>query len=104
MSDITPDRARAVLELQVHNHPGVMSHVCGLLARRAFNIEGIICLPERDKHLSRIWLVILESERLPQVIKQLSKLHDVLAVQQHGVEDRIFAELETLFEEAASTH
>jgi len=32
----------------VRNHPGVMSHVCGLFARRAFNVEGIICLPMRD--------------------------------------------------------
>ncbi|MCG3147073.1 MAG: hypothetical protein PCFJNLEI_00510 [Verrucomicrobiae bacterium] len=33
------------LELTVQNHPGVMSHVCGLFARRAFNVEGILCLP-----------------------------------------------------------
>ena len=29
--------ATAVLRLRVRNHPGVMSHVCGLFARRAFN-------------------------------------------------------------------
>ncbi|MDF3008108.1 MAG: ilvN [Enterobacter kobei] len=29
-----------ILELTVRNHPGVMTHVCGLFARRAFNVEG----------------------------------------------------------------
>ncbi len=25
-----------------------MTHVCGLFARRAFNVEGILCLPIQD--------------------------------------------------------
>ena len=29
----------AVLRLHVRNHPGVMSHVCGLFARRLLPIE-----------------------------------------------------------------
>lgn len=39
------DKPQVILELAVRNHPGVMSHVCGLFARRAFNVEGILCLP-----------------------------------------------------------
>ena len=35
----------SVLELHVRNHPGVMSHITGLFARRAFNLEAIVCLP-----------------------------------------------------------
>ena len=31
------DKPQVILELAVRNHPGVMSHVCGLFARRAFN-------------------------------------------------------------------
>ena len=46
----------AVLELIVDNHPGVMSHVCGLFSRRAFNVDGILCLPLEDGATSRIWL------------------------------------------------
>jgi hypothetical protein len=34
--------ARTVLELDVNNHPGVMSHVVGLFSRRAYNVEGIL--------------------------------------------------------------
>lgn len=37
--------SHVTLELAVRNHPGVMSHVCGLFARRAYNVEGILCMP-----------------------------------------------------------
>lgn len=37
------------LELVVRNHPGVMTHICGLFARRAFNVDGILCLPLPDR-------------------------------------------------------
>ncbi|HRE16534.1 MAG TPA: acetolactate synthase isozyme 1 small subunit, partial [Rhodocyclaceae bacterium] len=37
--------ARAVLELEVNNHAGVMSHVVGLFSRRAYNVEGIVVMP-----------------------------------------------------------
>ena len=59
---------QTVLELKVRNHPGAMSHVCGLLSRRAYNVEGIICLPMRDTNFSRIWLLLCEEQRLEQVI------------------------------------
>ena len=43
-----------MLELLVQNHPGVMVHVAGLFARRAFNLEGILCGPPRDTGLSSL--------------------------------------------------
>ena len=36
-----PRRAGMIVRLLVRNHPGVMSHVSGLFARRAFNLEGV---------------------------------------------------------------
>lgn len=33
--------ALTMLRLSVNNHPGVMSHICGLFAGRAYNLEGI---------------------------------------------------------------
>jgi len=69
-----------LLGLTVNNHPGVMSHVCGLFSRRAYNLEGILCLPLEDGIHSRIWLRVAEQDRLPQVIRQLEKLIDVLQV------------------------
>jgi acetolactate synthase-1/3 small subunit len=73
----------AILKLTVNNHPGVMSHVCGLFARRAYNLEGIMVRPMRDnKKLSRMWLLVAEEDRLPQLIRQTEKLVDVLAVEE----------------------
>jgi acetolactate synthase-1/3 small subunit len=77
-SPATP--AGAVLRLVVQNHPGVMSHVCGLFARRAFNLEAILCLPSRDGRRSVILLVANEDQRLEQVIRQLAKLEDVVEI------------------------
>jgi acetolactate synthase-1/3 small subunit len=85
------------LELTVANHPGVMSHVCGLFARRAFNVEGILCLPVGDGATSRIWLQVNEDERLEQMIKQLQKLEDVHEVRPHAAEHEVFVRLEEFF-------
>ena len=84
MTPSAPDTvgAGAVLRLLVRNHPGVMSHVCGLFARRAFNVEGILCLPVGDGACSVILLVVNEDERLEQLIRQLRKLEDVLEIHQ----------------------
>jgi len=69
-----------VVELIVNNHPGVMSHVAGLFARRAFNLEGIVCGKIGDGARSRMLLLVNNDDRLEQIVKQLQKLYDVLAV------------------------
>ncbi|MBW1740586.1 MAG: ACT domain-containing protein [Deltaproteobacteria bacterium] len=70
----------SIIELKVRNHPGVMSHITGLFARRAFNLEGILCGPIGDGSKSRIYLLVHEDNRLKQVMKHLEKLYDVLEV------------------------
>jgi acetolactate synthase-1/3 small subunit len=92
-------RGNAVLELTVRNHPGVLSHVCGLFARRAFNVEGVLCLPVGDRTRSRIWLLVAEDERLEQLTRQLGKLQDVLEVHRHGADHEVFLRLEAFFQE-----
>ena len=72
------------LRLQVNNHPGVMSQICGLFARRAFNLEGIFCNATGQGETSCIWLKVDETDRLDQVIKQLAKLEDVLVVEERS--------------------
>ncbi|MGC3965207.1 MAG: acetolactate synthase small subunit [Rhodocyclaceae bacterium] len=88
---------KVVLELAVRNHAGVMSHVCGLFARRAFNVEGILCMPIGHGDESRIWLSVRDDARLPQMVSQVEKLEDVLSVSRHGAEHRIFEQLEAFF-------
>lgn len=71
-----------VLELRVRNHPGAMSHITGLFARRAFNLEAILCVPDPGDAgaTSTMLLGVADEPRLEQVERQLEKLHDVLAV------------------------
>ena len=76
-----------VIKLIVNNHPGVMSHIVGLFSRRAFNLEGIICLGVGDGNTSQMYLLIKNDERTEQIIKQLEKLHDVLKVSLHTEEE-----------------
>ena len=89
--------SRAVLEIDVNNHPGVMSHVIGLFSRRTYNVEGILCLPVGDGSCSRIWLLVNEDARLPQMMKQAEKLEDVIAVRRHHADHAVFSELEDFF-------
>ncbi len=85
----------AVLELHVDNHAGTMSHICGLFARRAFSLEGILCLPVGDGSTSRMWLQVREYDRLPQVVLQLEKLEEVLSVRRLPESDTTFRALAT---------
>ncbi len=78
--DGAASRPGVVLRLVVRNHPGVMSHVCGLFARRAFNVDGILCMPVGDGRRSVVLLLVAADDRLEQVVRQLRKLEDVLDV------------------------
>ena len=89
---------RTQLELTVNNHPGVMSHVCGMFSRRAFNVEGILCMPVNGGQTSRIWLLVHEDERLEQMVKQLEKLQDVKEVRRQAADEEVFDQLEAFFQ------
>jgi acetolactate synthase I/III small subunit len=93
----TPSPPSAVLELTVKNHPGVMSHICGLFARRAFNVDGILCMPIGEGSTSRIWLRVREDLRLEQLLRQMRKLADVSEVRRHDAEHEVFLRLEQFF-------
>jgi acetolactate synthase-1/3 small subunit len=87
-----------ILELTVRNHPGVMTHVCGLFARRAFNVEGILCLPIKESEHSRIWLLVNDDQRLQQMISQIEKLEDVVQVVRNQSSPGMFNKLAVFFE------
>ena len=87
-----------MLELTVNNHPGVMSHICGLFARRTFNVEGILCLPIGTGEQSRIWPRVNADHRLEQLIKQVLKLEDVVGVRRHSAYHEVFVRLEEFFQ------
>lgn len=89
--------ARATLELTVNNHAGVMTHVVGLFSRRAFNVEGILCMPVRDGAQSRMWLLVNDDARLDNMIRQIEKLEDVLDVRRHPGAHDAFHEVARFF-------
>jgi len=90
--------ARAVLEIDVRNHAGVMSHVVGLFSRRACNLEGILVMPVGTGETSRVWLKVREDQRLPQMVKQVEKLEDVLSVRRHAADHAVFERIEVFFQ------
>jgi len=73
---------RYLLAVLVDNKPGVLTHVSGLISRRAFNIESISAGYTEEADVTRIHIVVsVESDNeLRQVVHQLSKLIDVIKI------------------------
>lgn len=91
-------KPHCVIELLVNNHAGVMSHITGLFARRAFNLEGILCGGIGDGSKSTMFLLVNDDELIEQIVKQLKKLHDVMEVKVHHDYDcSVFYNLDELF-------
>ncbi len=91
-SDSQPDQT--VLELTVKAHPGVMSQVCGLLARRVYPVHGFLYLPRTGTPYGRIWLQVQDDHRVPTMLKQLRKLEDVIAVCLRAAPHPMFTQLD----------
>jgi acetolactate synthase I/III small subunit len=74
------------LSVLVENHPGVLTRVAGLIARRGYNIESLAVGPTENEDTSRITLaVVVEDELvLDQITKQLNKLVEVLTIVELG--------------------
>lgn len=86
-----------VLQITVNNHPGVMSHICGLFSRRAYNMDSILCMPLDDGRSSRVWIRVADTDKLDQIMKQLRKLEDVRTVAFARAEHEFFGQLERYF-------
>lgn len=67
------------ISILVENHPGVLSRISGLFARRGFNIDSLAVGITDDPAVSRITIVVNGNEAtVEQVEKQLNKLIDVI--------------------------
>jgi acetolactate synthase-1/3 small subunit len=66
----------------VENKPGVLAHVAGMFAARAFNIDSLAVGRTEDPKLSRMTIVVVGDDKvLEQVRKQLAKIVPVVKVQ-----------------------
>ncbi|MFN3159565.1 MAG: acetolactate synthase small subunit [Rubinisphaera brasiliensis] len=70
-----------VLSALVMNQPGVLAHISGMLASRAFNIESLAVGETDIPEFSRMTFVVAGDDRvLDQVRKQLEKIVTVVQV------------------------
>jgi acetolactate synthase I/III small subunit len=71
-----------VISALVQNKPGVLAHVAGMFAARAFNIDSLAVGRTDDPNLSRMTIVVIgDSKVVEQVRKQLGKIVSVVKVQ-----------------------
>lgn len=72
---------RHVISALVMNQPGVLAHISGMLASRAFNIDSLAVGATENPELSRMTFVVKGDDRvLDQVRKQLEKIITVVKV------------------------
>lgn len=72
---------RHVLSALVMNQPGVLAHISGMLASRAFNIDSLAVGATEKAEFSRITFVVNGDRKvLEQVRKQLEKIVTVVKV------------------------
>jgi acetolactate synthase-1/3 small subunit len=78
----------------VENKSGVLTRIAGLFSRRSFNIESLSVGATDNPEYSRMTLSVQgDEEVLEQVIKQLSKLINVIRVSELEPEDSVEREL-----------
>ena len=64
------------------NKPGVLTHIAGLISRKAINIESLTVGYTEEKNVSRFNIVISieDDKELKQTMSQLAKLIDVIKI------------------------
>src|SRR5438552_17006909 len=94
---------RHVLSALVHNQPGVMGLVSGMLASRGFNIDSLAVGETEDANLSRMTFVVHgDDKELEQVRKQLDKIVTVVRVHDISSEDYVERDLMLMKVKASS--
>ena len=75
-----------ILSVLVENKAGVLARIAGLFARRGFNIYSLAVAPaESHARFSRVTIVVdAESAPLEQIVGQLDKLVNVVAITDLG--------------------
>ena len=83
-----------VLSAMVMNQPGVLAHISGMLASRAYNIESLAVGETEDPAFSRVTFVVTGDDKvLDQVRKQLEKIITVVKVVDYQSQDIVERDL-----------
>jgi acetolactate synthase I/III small subunit len=92
-----------VLSAMVMNQPGVLAHISGMLASRAFNIESLAVGETETPEFSRVTFVVAGNDKvLDQVRKQLEKIITVVKVMDYQNQDVVERDLMLIKVETAS--
>ncbi|HMP90433.1 MAG TPA: acetolactate synthase small subunit [Kiritimatiellia bacterium] len=82
------------LSVYVSNKPGVLARIAQVFARRGFNIESLVVSPAMDGKFSRMTIGLSGNpDMLDQIVKQVSKLIDVIYCRDHTDDDAVVREL-----------
>ena len=82
------------LSVLVKNRPRVLARVAGLFARRGFNIDSLAVSTTEVEAISRMTIsTMADPPTVAQIAKQVSKLHDVVAVIDHTEREIVEREL-----------
>ena len=82
------------LSVFVNNKAGVLMRICQVFARRGFNIDSLVVSQGRSRRYSRMTIGISgDSNGLEQIIRQVSKLIDVIHCSEHTSSDSVTKEL-----------
>ncbi|RKY08752.1 MAG: acetolactate synthase small subunit [Planctomycetota bacterium] len=83
-----------IISALVQNEPGVLAHVAGMFAARAFNIDSLAVGRTDDPTISRMTIVVVGDDRvLEQVRKQLAKIITIVKVQDFVGQDVVARDL-----------
>ena len=79
---------RHIISALVMNQPGVLAHISGMMASRAFNIDSLAVGPTENELYSRMTFVVKGSpQALNQVRKQLEKIVTIVKVVDYAEEE-----------------
>jgi acetolactate synthase-1/3 small subunit len=82
------------LSILVNNEPGVLMRICQVFSRRGFNIDSLVVSQGRNPSFSRMTIGISgDPGGLDQIIKQVSKLIDVIHCFEHTSTDSVTKEM-----------
>jgi acetolactate synthase-1/3 small subunit len=85
---------RHLIALLLQNEAGALTRVTGLISSRGYNIESLSVAPTNDATVSRVTLVTSGSDAvISQINAQLSKLIDVVSVEDMTSGDHLAREL-----------
>lgn len=82
------------LSVFVCNKPGVLMRICQVFSRRAYNIDSLVVSHSQDRAFSKMTISINgDPNGLDQIIKQVSKLIDVIECIEYSTDHSVTKEL-----------